>query len=83
MGQKARVRAVLEASKRPLALHEISTMITRKFRVRDAETAISARIRELRYDLALEGLTIHSERAAPGKQHHVYRVVNTRQAVLL
>ena len=83
MGQKARVRSVLEEANRPLALHEIGNRIARKFRTRDAETAISARIRELRYEMEKDGLTIHSERAGPGKQHHLYRVVNARKAVLL
>lgn len=82
MGQKARVKAVLEDARRPLALHEIGTAIYRRFRTRDAETAISARIRDLRHDLELEGATIHSERAGPGKCHHVYRIVNTKQTAL-
>lgn len=78
MGQKARVRAVLEDAAKPLALHEIGECIARRFRQRDAETAISARIRELRYELALDGQTIHSERAGPGKCHHLYRIVSAR-----
>lgn len=82
MSQKKRVRDVLEAAKKPLALHEIGSLIYRKFRVRDAETAISARIRDIRNELVVDGMTIHSERAGPGKHHHVYRVINARQARL-
>lgn len=72
--QYAHVKEILEKSKQPLAIHEIGAEIWRKFRVRHADTAISARIREIRYDLATKGKTIVSHRAAPGKCHHVYAI---------
>lgn len=73
MGQKARVLAVLACAAAPLALHEIREQILDRFRVSDAETAISARIRELRHELARDGRTIVSVRAC-GKQHHLYQI---------
>lgn len=72
--QYAHVRYVLEHSRRALAIHEIGGRIWRRFEVRHADTAISARIRELRHDLETEGKTVVSRRAGPGKAHHVYSI---------
>lgn len=72
MTQYSRVKQVIESSDRPLTLHEIAKRIWSEFRKRDAETAISARIRDIRYDLELEGKTILSERVSPKKHHHKY-----------
>lgn len=74
MTQLQRVKAVLEGANRALALHEIGAIGFSQFRVRDAETAISARIRELRYSLMLEGKTIHAVQAKP-KAYFVYSIV--------
>lgn len=68
------VKKVLERSRRPLAVHEIGNRIANVFKVRHADTAISARIREIRRDLETEGRTILSKRAAPDKAHHVYSI---------
>lgn len=68
------VKAILEGSRQALAIHDISKAIWQRFRVRHADTAISARIRELRHDLAVKGKTIVSHRAAPDKCHHVYAI---------
>lgn len=72
MSQIRRVKAALEGASRPLALHDLRRIILNRFGVSDAETAISARIRELRPRLAAEGKTILSERAGEGKSHRVY-----------
>lgn len=45
--QKTRVLAVLEAADKPLILGEIARAIWSRFRIRDSEAAISARVREL------------------------------------
>lgn len=72
MTQQRRVKAVLEAASQPLTLHQIGEEIRQKFDSWDAETAISARIRDLRHDLESHGKTILSKRAGPGKHHHCY-----------
>lgn len=72
MTQYARVKAVLQKARKPLALHEIRERILRQFKHMDAETAISARIRDIRRDLELEGQTVMSRRAGIGKAHHLY-----------
>lgn len=78
MRQYDHVKAVLESATRALAIHEIGAEVRKRFRVRHADTAISARIREIRQDLERETRqqrvkkTILSWRAAPGKSHHVY-----------
>lgn len=72
--QYTHVKKVLEKSRRPLAIHEIGACIKARFRVQHADTAISARIREIRRDLATEGRTVLSRRAGPGKAHHVYAI---------
>lgn len=77
--QQARVRRILEGARRPLAIHEIGERIRRKFGTYDADTAISARIRDLRRALEREGMTIHSWRAGPGKAHHVYLITRLSQ----
>lgn len=69
------VKSVLSKSRRALAIHEIGGLILAEFGVRHADTAISARIREIRRDLCLEGKTVVSHRAGPGKCHHVYAIV--------
>lgn len=76
MTQYARVKAVLEATKKPLALHEIGRISRRMHQVRDAETAISARIRDIRHDLESEGKTILSTPAARDKKYHKYWIAN-------
>lgn len=78
MTQSARVKAVLLGADCPLALHEIGEIGFAMFRVRDAETAISARIRELRYSLMAEGKTIVGARAAP-KSYWVYSIVRYKK----
>ena len=76
--QYTHVRAVLEGAKNALAIHEIGAEIWRRYRVRHADTAISARIREIRHDIERETekkrvkKTILSWRAGPKKAHHVY-----------
>lgn len=78
MTQYAHVRAVLESASKALAIHDIGAQIWKRFRVRHADTAISARIREIRKDLERETekkrvrKTIVSWRAGEGKAHHVY-----------
>ena len=78
MSKYDHVKAVLESANRALAIHEISAEIWKRFQVRHADTAVSARIREIRQDLERETerqpimKTIVSWRAAPGKNHHVY-----------
>lgn len=72
--QYQHVKAILEKSRRALAIHEIGARIFSRFGVRHADTAISARIREIRRDLENEGRTILSRRAGPGKAHHVYAI---------
>jgi hypothetical protein len=73
--QYAHVKEILEGAERALAIHEIGARIWNKFRVRHADTAISARIREIRADLELKGKrTIHSRRAGPNHHHHVYAI---------
>lgn len=79
MTQYAHVKAVLEQAKRPLALFQISSEITKKFNVRHAETAISARIREIRQDIIREGRTIHSKRKSKRDAYHVYAIVKAKQ----
>lgn len=78
MTQLSRVKAVLEGASRPLALHDLRRIILNRFGVSDAETAISARIRELRPRIAAEGKTILSDRAGPGKAHNVYWIASLR-----
>lgn len=70
--QYAHVKAILHSSRRALAIHETGDRIWRRFQVRHADTAISARIRELRKDLERDGLTVLSHRADKNKHHHVY-----------
>lgn len=77
MSQYARVKHVLERASRPLALHEIHEAIRLKYQAFDAETAISARIRDIRHDLEREGKTIFSCRAGHGKAHHIYQIVHS------
>lgn len=78
MTQYAHVRAVLESATKALAIHDIGAQIWKRFRVRHADTAISARIREIRKDLERETekkrvkKTIVSWRAGPRKAHHLY-----------
>lgn len=72
MTQYFRVKSVIEGADKPLTLHEISKRIVATFRTRDAETAISARIRDIRHDLHTHGKTILSERVSPKKHHHKY-----------
>lgn len=76
MSQYKRVKAVLECANKPLALHEIGKISYQMHRVRDAETAISARIRDLRHDLEREGKTIWSAPASRTKKHHLYQIVS-------
>ena len=64
--QEYRVLAVLRAAEKPIALHEIQARIWSVFRRRDSETAISARIRELRRSLELSGQTIHCHKESVG-----------------
>ena len=68
------VMSVLESSDRALAVHEIGQEIWKRYQVRHADTAISARIREIRHDLEREGKTILSHRASETKHHHVYLI---------
>lgn len=68
------VMRVLEGSRRPLAIHEIGARVRARFNVQHADTAISARIREIRRDLETKGRTVLSRRAGPGKAHHVYAI---------
>lgn len=70
--QYQHVKAILEKSRRALAIHEIGARIFSRFGVRHADTAISARIRDIRHDLAAEGRTVLSREAGRGKKHHVY-----------
>jgi hypothetical protein len=78
MTQYAHVKAVLESATKALAIHDIGAEIWRRFRVRHADTAISARIREIRKDLERETSrkrvkkTILSWRAGKHKAHHLY-----------
>lgn len=72
MTQYQHVLSVLKRSRRALAIHEIGQKIVRRFEVRHADTAISARIRDIRHDLAAEGRTVLSREAGRGKKHHVY-----------
>lgn len=74
MSQYQHVKRILEGSRKALAIHEIGARIFARFKVRHADTAISARIREIRRDLEVEGKTITSRRAGPGKCHHVYAI---------
>lgn len=76
MSQYARVKSVLERASRPLALYEIHEAIRLMYQTFDAETAISARIRDIRHDLEREGKTIWSARVGHGKHHHHYRIVS-------
>mgnify|MGYP006189386605 CR=1 FL=1 len=78
MSQYSRVKTVLELADRPLALHHIGSISFKMHRVRDAETAISARIRDIRRDLEQRGKTIVSS-PAKGKRHHLYRIVSIQQ----
>ena len=68
------VKAVLEKSRRALAIHQINARILGRFGVQHSDTAISARIREIRKDLEAEGRTIFSHRASEKKHHHVYYI---------
>ena len=68
------VKAVLQSSRRALAIHEIGQKIWKRYEVRHADTAISARIREIRKDLESEGKTIFSHRASETKHHHLYYI---------
>lgn len=72
MSQYDRVKAVLQAATKPLALCEIRRRILMRFSVSDSEAAISARIRDIRHDLQKEGFTVASQRAAPGVSNPVY-----------
>lgn len=72
MTQQDRVKAVLEEAATPLTLQQIGQIIRQKFRICDAETAISARIRDIRHALLAEGRTVLSERVSPLKHHHKY-----------
>lgn len=72
--QYAHVLAILERSRRAVAIHEIGQRIFSRYRVRHADTAISARIREIRRDLETQGRTVISHRASPKKAHHVYAI---------
>ena len=68
------VKAVLEKSGRALAIHQINARILSRFGIQHSDTAISARIREIRKDLEAEGRTIFSHRASETKHHHVYYI---------
>lgn len=68
------VKAVLESSSDALAIHEIGQEIWRRYQVRHADTAISARIRDIRNDLEADGKTIFSHRASETAHHHVYYI---------
>lgn len=76
--QYAHVRAVLESATRALAIHEIGAEIWSRYRIRHADTAISARIREIRKDIeaetatALYRRTVISCRAGPKDAYHIY-----------
>lgn len=70
--QFLQVLEALEEAKNPMAIHEIGVAIWKKHRRRHADTAISARIREIRAGLSASKRTIRSERAGEGKAHHVY-----------
>lgn len=74
MTQYDHVLKVMERSTRALAIHQISAKIWTRFKVRHADTAISARIREIRKDLEKKGRTIISHRAAKDKAHHLYAI---------
>ena len=68
------VKAVLEKSGRALAIHQINARILSRFGIQHSDTAISARIREIRKDLEVEGRTIFSHRASEKKHHHLYYI---------
>lgn len=75
MSQYDRVKQVLQDTEKPLALHTIHSDIYRRFGVMDSEAAISARIREIRYDLEQSGGgSVYSERV-PEKAYHRYKVI--------
>ncbi len=76
MTQYSRVKAILEEAEKPLTLHQIGKEVWKKFGLRDAETAISARVRDIRHDIHIDGKTILSERVSPKKQHHRYWIAN-------
>lgn len=76
MTQQDRVKAVLESTRERLTLHQIKRRIRAEFGKSDAETAISARVRDIRNDLKLTGKTILSERVSPEKRHHAYWIAD-------
>ena len=62
--QYSRVMTILEAASKPLALFEIRTAILERFKQMDSEAGISARIRNIRQRLEVEGAgTVHAEKA--------------------
>lgn len=78
MTQYQRVKAVLEKAAKPLAIHQISQISFRLHGVRDADTAVSARIREIRRDLEPDGKTVFGRPASRHKRHHVFQIVSIR-----
>lgn len=64
MTQYSRVLTILEAAGKPLALFEIKAAILERFRQMDSEAGISARIRNIRQRLEVEGVgTVMAEKA--------------------
>lgn len=75
MACKYQIIKILEAAKKPMALHEIQRKIASRFRQVHETTAISARIRgDVRPMLRANGFDVVSKRA-PGKSAHVYWLV--------
>lgn len=73
--QYDRVLKILESSEVALTLNQIHRAIRHRFKKTDAETAISARIRDIRHDYeALHKGSIIGRRVAPGKYHHEYQL---------
>lgn len=74
MSQYARVEAVLRATSRPLALHQIHEAIRMRYGLLDSEAAISARIREIRHNLETSGGGTVVTEPVEGKAYLRYRV---------
>lgn len=78
MSQYTRVQKVLASTQVPLALHEIHEAIRIQFGGQlDSEAGISARIRDIRFDLTQRGAGyIYTERVE-GKAYLRYRLIES------
>lgn len=77
LSQYQRVKKVLEDADAPLALFQIREKILERFVQTDSDSAISARIRDIRHDLDQDKLGTIINHRVPGKAYVRYELVRS------